>query len=80
MEGNSIVKDLIEANKELLKKIETIEEYNKKLQNDIAYQEEQKELYKEGYELEKEKNIKLSAKIEVYKENLSIIGKELYRR
>lgn len=29
MEGNSIVKDLIEANKELLKKIETIEEYNK---------------------------------------------------
>ena len=72
---------------DLLKEIQTVREYNRQLQNELEYIEEQLTIYKEGYEENKSKldNMKneievLNAKIEVYKENIIILSKELSKK
>ena len=72
---------------DLLKEIQTVREYNRQLQNELVYKEEQLTIYKEGYEENKSKldNMKneievLNAKIEVYKENIIILSKELSKK
>ena len=72
---------------DLLKEIQTVREYNRQLQNEREYKEEQLTIYKEGYEENKSKldNMKneievLNAKIEVYKENIIILSKELSKK
>ena len=72
---------------DLLKEIQTVREYNRQLQNELEHKEEQLTIYKEGYEENKSKldNMKneievLNAKIEVYKENIIILSKELSKK
>ena len=72
---------------DLLKEIQTVREYNRQLQNELEYKEEQLTIYKKGYEENKSKldNMKneievLNAKIEVYKENIIILSKELSKK
>ena len=40
---------------DLLKEIQTVREYNRQLQNELEYKEEQLTIYKEGYEENKSK-------------------------
>ena len=72
---------------DLLKEIQTVREYNRQLQNELECKEDQLTIYKEGYEENKSKldNMKneievLNAKIEVYKENIIILSKELSKK
>ena len=70
------LKLLTEENQKLKEKIKTLEAYNEQMQNENSYLEEQVDIYKEGYEVSKEKTMKLEAKIEAYKEILRSVLKE----
>ena len=49
---------------------------NEQMQNENSYLGEQVDIYKEGYEISKEKINKLEAKLEAYKEILRSVLKE----
>ena len=72
-----LIKLLKEENQGLKEKIKTLEAYNEQMQNENSYLAEQVDIYKEGYEVSKEKINKLEAKLEAYKEILRSVLKEI---
>ena len=72
-----LIKLLKEENQGLKEKIKTLEAYNEQMQNENSYLGEQVDIYKEGYEVSKEKINKLEAKLEAYKEILRSVLKAL---
>ena len=72
-----LIKLLKEENQGLKEKIKTLEAYNEQMQNENSYLGEQVDIYKEGYEVSKEKINKLEAKLEAYKEILRSVLKEM---
>ena len=70
------LKLLAEENQKLKEKIEVLKAYNEQMQNENSYLGEQVDIYKEGYEVSKEKINKLEAKLEAYKEILRSVLKE----
>ena len=71
------LKLLTEENQKLKEEIKIIKAYNEQMQNENSYLGEQVDIYKEGYEVSKEKIMKLEAKIEAYKEILRSVLKEI---
>ena len=71
------LKLLTEENQKLKEEIKYLEVYNEQIQNENSYLGEQVDIYKEGYEVSKEKIIKLESKIEAYKEILRSVLKEI---
>ena len=68
---------LTEENQNLKEKIEVLKAYNEQMQNENSCLGEQVDIYKEGYEVSKEKINKLEAKLEAYKEILRSVLKEV---
>ena len=71
------LKLLTEENQKFKEEIKIIKAYNEQMQNENSYLGEQVDIYKEGYEVSKEKIMKLEAKIEAYKEILRSVLKEI---
>lgn len=71
------LKLLTEENQKLKEEIKILKAYNEQMQNENSYLGEQADIYKEGYEVSKEKIMKLEAKIEAYKEILRSVLKTL---
>ena len=71
------LKLLTEENQKFKEEIKIIKAYNEQMQNENSYLGEQVDIYKEGYEVSKEKIIKLESKIEAYKEILRSVLKEI---
>ena len=65
-----------EENQKLKEEIKILKAYNEQMQNENSYLGEQVDIYKEGYEVSKEKIDKLKAKLEAYKEVLRLVLKE----
>ena len=76
VEDLKLLKVTTEENQKLKEKIKTLEAYNEQMQNENSYLGEQVDIYKEGYEVSKEKIDKLKAKLEAYKEVLRLVLKE----
>ena len=70
------LKLLTEENQKLKEEIKISKAYNEQMQNENSYLGEQVDIYKEGYEVSKEKIDKLKAKLEAYKEILRLVLKE----
>ena len=68
---------LTEENQKLKEEIKILKAYNEQMQNENSYLGEQVDIYKEGYEVSKEKINKLEAKLEAYKEILRSVLKEI---
>lgn len=71
------LKLLTEENQKLKEEIKILKAYNEQMQNENSYLGEQVDIYKEGYEVSKEKIMKLEAKLEAYKEILRSVLKEM---
>ena len=71
------LKLLTEENQKLKEQIKILKAYNEQMQNENSYLGEQVDIYKEGYEVSKEKINKLEAKLEAYKEILRSVLKAL---
>ena len=71
------LKLLTEENQKLKEEINILKAYNEQMQNENSYLGEQVDVYKEGYEVSKEKINKLEAKLEAYKEILRSVLKEM---
>ena len=71
------LKLLTEKNQKLKEEIKILKAYNEQMQNENSYLGEQVDIYKEGYEVSKEKINKLEAKLEAYKEILRSVLKEI---
>ena len=71
------LKLLTEENQKFKEEIKIIKAYNEQMQNENSYLGEQVDIYKEGYEVSKEKINKLEAKLEAYKEILRSVLKEM---
>ena len=71
------LKLLTEENQKLKEEINILKAYNEQMQNENSYLGEQVDVYKEGYEVSKEKINKLEAKLEAYKEILRSVLKAL---
>lgn len=71
------LKLLTEENQKLKEEIKILKAYNEQMQNENSYLGEQVDIYKEGYEVSKEKIMKLEAKTEAYKEILRSVLKTL---
>ena len=71
------LKLLTEENQKLKEEIKILKAYNEQMQNENSYLGKQVDIYKEGYEISKEKINKLEAKLEAYKEILRSVLKAL---
>ena len=71
------LKLLTEENQKLKEEIKILKAYNEQMQNENSYLGGQVDIYKEGYEVSKEKIDKLEAKLEAYKEILRSVLKAL---
>ena len=77
VEDLKLLKVTTEENQKLKEEIKILKAYNEQMQNENSYLGEQVDIYKEGYEVSKEKTMKLEAKIEAYKEILRSVLKEI---
>ena len=77
VEDLKLLKVTTEENQKLKEEIKILKAYNEQMQNENSYLGEQVDIYKEGYEVSKEKIMKLEAKIEAYKEILRSVLKEI---
>ena len=77
VEDLKLLKVTTEENQKLKEEIKIIKAYNEQMQNENSYLGEQVDIYKEGYEVSKEKINKLEAKLEAYKEILRSVLKEI---
>ena len=77
VEDLKLLKVTTEENQKLKEEIKILKAYNEQMQNENSYLGEQVDIYKEGYEVSKEKINKLEAKLEAYKEILRSVLKAL---
>ena len=71
------LKLLTEENQKLKEEIKILKAYNEQMQNENSYLGDQADKYKEWYQVAKERVMRLEAKIEVYKEILRSVLKEI---